>query len=139
MTNNKHQNPNSRLAGCDAEVAQASAYVHYQKANIPAWWKKIRAADKPPTPEQESFLQHVLNRCQTEQCELNRWNGPVKTRKSDMLSEPVRICLFGDPGAGKSHCLHLLRDCFKSCCGWDDAVRPLPYQPHQWLDRAIRE
>ena len=40
-----------------------------------------------------------------------------------VCTEPVRLCLFGPPGAGKSHCMHLLRDFFETCLKWTDGVQ----------------
>ena len=93
--------------GQEPEMMQPTAYVHLTKTQEAAWWKRMEASEKPPTMEQRSFLQAVAQRCRTEQQELNRWNAPGGSRSSGVLSESVRACLFGDPGAGKSHCIHL--------------------------------
>ncbi len=39
-----------------------------------------------------------------------------------LASEPARDCLLGVPGAGKSHCLKLLRRFFEECLVWQDGV-----------------
>ena len=47
----------------------------------------------------------------------------LKKKKEDArqkLSESLRICLFGIPGAGKSTCLKLLRSYFEEVLGWVD-------------------
>ena len=44
-------------------------------------------------------------------------------RKKWRFSESVRECLLGIPGAGKTHCLLLLRDFFETCLGWTHGVQ----------------
>ena len=76
----------------------------------------------------------VVRRCQEEQRDLARYcTPPTKSRsaqaKRDALaapaksSDPVRFCLFGIPGAGKSHCIKLLQEFFESCLEWEDGVQ----------------
>ena len=107
----------------DPNVTQARAYIRLEKTSIEAWWKKVGASDKPPTPEQQKFLKSVIARCFREQKELGRWNRPAKQGKTKSLSESLRLVLLGIPGAGKSHCIHLLRDLFQSCMNWSDGVQ----------------
>ena len=103
--------------------AQAGAYVELSKQNVAVWWRKIASSEKPPTEEQRRFLQDVIARCEKEQHELNVWNSPGCYRKTGMLTEPARRCLLGRPGAGKSHCIELLRDFFETCLLWTDGVQ----------------
>ena len=107
----------------EPETAQSTAYVHLTKVREAAWWKKLQSSDKPPTAEQRAFLKCVAQRCSTEQQELHQWNAPGGSRRGDILSEPERVCLFGDPGAGKSHCIHLLRDFFETVMQWEHGVQ----------------
>ena len=37
--------------------------------------------------------------------------------------EPVRDCLLGIPGAGKSSCIKLLRRFFEECLHWEDGIQ----------------
>ena len=83
----------------DVASAQGTVYMKFKQANIAAWWRKVNASDRKPNAHQTAFLEAVSTRCQTEAVELNRSNGPVKGRRNDILSEPMRVCLFGDPGA----------------------------------------
>ena len=103
----KHHKPASQRRSThkqgDVSTAQGTAYLKLKQANISAWWRKVQTSDKKPNAQQTHFLEAVSSRCKTEAAELNRWNGPVKSRRANMLSEPVRICLFGDPGAGTNY------------------------------------
>ena len=60
--------------------------------------------------------------CRTEHNELGKV-AAGSTKKAKVLSEPSCACLFGLPGAGKSHCLLLLRRFFEECLGWEDGVQ----------------
>ena len=51
------------------------------------------------------------------------WSGRCVGKKNMSLTERARLALLGMPGAGKSHCLHLLRDFFGSCMQWTDGVQ----------------
>ena len=107
----------------DPTYAQGSAYMKLKKTNIAAWWRKVNNSEKKPNPQQTAVIEAVSVRCQAEQAELNRWNGPVKNRRADMLSEPLRVCVLGDPGAGKSHCIHLLRSFFQEVMEWEHQMQ----------------
>ena len=80
------------------------------------------ASDERPTDEQKAFLDHVIARCNIEQKELGQTRAHVAESKTN-YSEPVRTCLFGIPGAGKSHCIKLLRKLFEDCLHWEDGVQ----------------
>ena len=110
----------------DPNVTQARAYVNLQQTNIDAWWQKQESSAKPPTSEQRKFIQSVIQRCLVEQKELHSWTGSWSgpaSQKKDGLSESKRMALLGIPGAGKSHCIHLLRDFFTNCMNWTDGVQ----------------
>ena len=79
-------------------------------------------SDERPTDEQKAFLDHVIARCNIEQKELGQTRAHVAESKTN-YSEPVRTCLFGIPGAGKSHCIKLLRKLFEDCLHWEDGVQ----------------
>ena len=79
---------------------QGCAYMHLKRANTQAWWRKINAGKKPPNAEQKAFLESVIQRCEAEANELPKLH--TRARKSTILSEPLRSCLFGIPGAGIS-------------------------------------
>ena len=81
----------------------------------------MRTGEKQPTKEQEAFLQHVVSRCETEHAEFTEWNKPGGQKKV-RLSEPARICLLGDPGAGKSYCITQLKDFFETCVGFEHGI-----------------
>ena len=105
------------------DYSQRRAYVSYNEQKVEAWWQTVRSSDKPPNREQENFLQSVIERCHAEREEMHRMNAPAKNQGKQKLSETERICLLGIPGAGKSHCLQLLRDFFENCLGWTHGVQ----------------
>ena len=41
----------------------------------------------------------------------------------ELTDEPVRDCLLGIPGAGKSTCIKLMRRFFEECLGWENGVQ----------------
>ena len=88
------------------DMEQSRAYVKLTATEEAGWWRKVRGSDKPPTREQEKFLESVIRRCKEEQRELSRWMSPEGGQKPEELSEPARLCLLGIPGAGKSCLLY---------------------------------
>ena len=86
-----------------------------------AWLSTLRASKEPPTAEQDRFLQRVVGRCCQERAELSKTS--LTSKKERSLSEPVRDCLFGLPGAGKSTCIKKVRHFFEHCLGWEDGVQ----------------
>ena len=101
---------------------QCRAYVQYQKRDVAAWKKNLMQSPEAPNQEQAAFLDRVLKRCEEEHAELGRAGGLV-TQKDQHLSEPIRDCLLGIPGAGKSHCIKLVRLFFEECLKWEDGVQ----------------
>jgi hypothetical protein len=101
---------------------QCRAYVQYQKRDVAAWKKNLMQSPEAPNKEQEAFLDRVLKRCEEEHAELGR-AGVLVTQKDQHLSEPIRDCLLGIPGAGKSHCIKLVRLFFEECLKWEDGVQ----------------
>ena len=100
------------------KIYQEKAYTTWTQLKEEDWWVKTRSHAEAPTQEQEAFLKCVIERCNTERRELasqrlrdlrtsNRKKS--KTQDNQKLTEALRICLFGIPGAGKSSCLKLLR------------------------------
>ena len=65
-----------------------------------------------------TFLKAVIQRCKDEMQSFKR--NPSIKQYSD---EPLRACLLGVPGAGKSSCLKLLRRFFEECLYWEDGVQ----------------
>ena len=107
--------------GRDPRAQRAQAYLTLSSDHVAAWWATIKSSAKPPSAEQEAFLQRVIGRCQAEQ----RYFSAATSSKAQqsVTSEPLRDCLFGIPGAGKSQCIKWLRDFFESCLGWQDGVQ----------------
>ena len=110
-----------RRSDMNPRVQQAQAYLTLSSERVGAWWSKIKSSSKAPSAEQEGFLQRVVTRCQAEQRDFSAV-GFKKTKKPE-TSEPLRDCLFGIPGAGKSQCIKWLRDLFESGLGWEDGVQ----------------
>ena len=105
-----------------AVTSQCRAYVQSGASSIEAWKAALKASDENPTEEQWKFLDSVIKRCAQEQAEL----GPLRAAPSKQalsLSETTRCCLFGIPGAGKSHCIKLVRKFFEECLKWEDGVQ----------------
>jgi len=104
-------------------MEQGRAYVYLHQRSVDAWWSKVDKLDKQPNAQQRRFLKSVIARCQHEYRELNAWNAARRQYKRGALTEPSRLCLLGIPGAGKSHCIHLLRDFFETCLQWSDGTQ----------------
>ena len=85
--------------------------------HVKEWVTKLRKEKEPPTDEQMVFLQRVIARCRREAAGLQHAAG------KDLADEPVRDCLLGVPGAGKSHAIKLVRRFFEECLGWEDGVQ----------------
>ena len=54
---------------------------------------------------------------------MSRLDAGAKSIGKEKLPETERMSLLGIPGAGKSHCLVLLRDFFETCLGWTHGVQ----------------
>ena len=105
------------------EYNQRRAYVRFNAGVIADWWKRVRSSEKPPNQEQEGFLASVIERCKIEQQVMSRLDTGSKNLGKEKLPETERMCLLGIPGAGKSHCLVLMRDLFQTCLGWTHGVQ----------------
>ena len=75
------------------------------------------------------FGMPFIGQCQQEASELLATASPTAAKKDGApaaqrkLSEPMRSCLFGIPGAGKSIGVKLLRSFFQDCLQWEDGVQ----------------
>ena len=107
----------------DVHFSQKHAYVQLEEKRVEEWWKRVETSSKPPTAEQRRFLESVIARCRQEQEELNALGASSPDKRTRSLSESKRSMLLGMPGAGKSHCILLLRDFFESCMQWTDGVQ----------------
>ena len=101
---------------------QSRAYAKYAKADATAWRKALYGSKDAPNEAQALFLDRVIQRCEEEHTDFRDAGAPV-AQNTKSLSEPMRACLFGIPGAGKSHCIHLLRRFFEECLRWEDGVQ----------------
>ena len=101
---------------------QCRAYTKFRKSDAKNWVEQLMESDDKPTKQQRAFVDRVIERCSIEHSELNKVRALAAGQKPD-LSEPVRDCLFGIPGAGKSHCIKLVRRFFEECLQWEDGVQ----------------
>ena len=102
------------------------AYVMWETSKVNAW-KATHLFSA--TVEQREFVKAIINRCSEEREEMLADAVPKRSRKAAavasqrLMSEPLRACLFGIPGAGKSHCIKLLRSFFEECLQWEHGVQ----------------
>ena len=96
---------------------QSGAYIIWKERDIGAWRLQLQHEAEPPTPEQGAFLDAVIGRCREESRAFK------STANEAFHNEPLRCCLFGIPGAGKSKCLKLVRRFFEECLAWEDGVQ----------------
>ena len=113
---------------------QTKAYCKWNSAVEKIWWDRVlKNATEPLTHEQTSFLECMVQRCKKEQQEMESLETHLhskvlkkKDTKTDKsiaeLSDPMRACLFGIPGAGKSTCIKHLRSFFVEVLCWEDGI-----------------
>ena len=65
-----------------------------------------------------TFLHAVMGRSRKE---MSVFKSNPSAKVYD--DEPLRACLLGVPGAGKSSCLKLMRRFFEECLHWEDGVQ----------------
>ena len=103
---------------------QMEAYVKWRDTSVDDWLVQLGRGEKPPNGEQKKFLSCVVDRCKQEHRSLG---VPVPHRggrkKQTLKDEPLRCCLMGIPGAGKSTCIEYVRRLFEECLGWEDGVQ----------------
>ena len=99
------------------KAAQKRAYVKWHEVRIKEWWSSLRSQELGPTAEQHAFLERVVGRCRVERAEL------MRVGEERAFTEPVRDCLFGLPGAGKSTCIKWIRSFFEQALGWEHGVQ----------------
>ena len=102
---------------------QQRGYVKWSNSNADSWLATEEAKAEPPTAEQRVFLRAIIHRCQREQDELACAGDILRPKAKRDLSEPMRACLFGIPGAGKSHCIKLVRRFFEDYLKREDGVQ----------------
>ena len=93
----------------------ATAYAKWNKGDALKWMKKLQSSDHALNKEQESFMHRVIHRCQTEAQELSDSNSKK--------SEPLRDCLLGFPGTGKSECIKTMRRFFQEVLHWETGIQ----------------
>ena len=75
---------------------QMEAYVKWRDTSVQGWLMHLGQGEMPPNKAQNDFLSCVVERCTQEHRSLGG------RKKSSMKDEPLRCCLMGIPGAGKS-------------------------------------
>jgi hypothetical protein len=99
------------------KAKQSRAYITWKEACVQDWLLVLEQDEEAPTAEQKEFLLTVIDRCRVEQENFK------KGRDTDLSDEPVRACLLGIPGAGKSTCIRLVRRFFEECLKWEGGVQ----------------
>jgi len=100
-----------------AKDFQARAYMAWKEADVQSWLTHLTQEEEPPNDKQMEFIRRVANRCR-EEC--RSFKAPHAKEYSD---EPLRDCLLGLPGAGKSTCIKYARRFFEECLQWEDGVQ----------------
>ena len=107
----------------------------WDDAKVAAWLSTVQGGDEKPTDEQMQVLERIIGRCRQEAADFRREAETVaepakkrrkatrRKRAAGAVSEPVRDCLLGMPGAGKSYCLTLIRRFFEEVLAWEDGVQ----------------
>ena len=96
---------------------QRRAYLQWSKVRVTDWFEKIGKEKEAPNAKQMSFLLRVAERCKQEAFDFQQ------TVSKEFPQEPIRDCLLGLPGAGKSTCIKLLRRFFEECLGWEHGIQ----------------
>ena len=87
-------------------VESNHAHITMTYRNVQRWFRDLENSDHPPNARQMAVLQGVRRRCEQEAREVN---GLSPQRPG---SEPLRGCVLGVPGAGKSECIKWLQRFF---------------------------
>ena len=103
--------------GMHPKAQQCKAYMSWKEACVADWLKQLQREKESPNEMQLAFLQSVIARCRVEAQKLKNPNLTV------YADEPVRDCLLGIPGAGKSTCIKLMRRFFVECLKWEPGVQ----------------
>ena len=93
---------------------QSRAYTAWNHKTATSWLRALQQSDKRLNSEQEAFMRRIIDRCQQEARDLT---GSFKN------SEPLRDCLLGFPGTGKSTCINTVRDFFEKVLHWEKGVQ----------------
>ena len=99
------------------KTIQAKAYMAWKEADVADWLAKLKKEKDPPNTKQMEFLLRVIDRCRNE---ATSFKSPQTKNFKD---EPLRDCLLGLPGAGKSTCINLVRRFFEECLQWEDGIQ----------------
>ena len=96
---------------------QVKAYIHWQETDVHGWLDKLEKEEESPNSKQKEFLERVVDRCRQEAKSFKN------AQANSYPDEPIRDCLLGLPGAGKSTCIKFLRRFFEECLQWEDGVQ----------------
>jgi hypothetical protein len=104
-------------AGMHPRAKQSQAYITWKEASVRDWLALLQKEAEAPNAAQLQFLHAVIDRCRQETSNFKRSNV------AEYDDEPLRCCLLGIPGAGKSACIKWARRFFEECLKWDDGVQ----------------
>ena len=81
------------------DVAPAAAHTTMHHVNVEHWFEDLQNSAKPPNAQQLAVLHAVRDRCTQEAAES------TAAAAGQPVSEPLRACVLGVPGAGKRECI----------------------------------
>ena len=116
LTKKKRQRP---------KKVQTAAYIAWKETDVQQWLANLDKETHPPNRMQREFITCVVKRCRQEHEQFKRAQTQQKQHRDMYDDEPLRCCLLGIPGAGKSTCIHYMRRFFEECLKWEDGV---PFQ-----------
>ena len=98
-----------RTKADDPRRLQTCAYLNWRETSIQDWVAHLQQEKPCPNEDQMCFLLRIIDRCRQESIALKNSGGK---KPSD---RPLRDCLLGLPGSGKSTCIKLMRRFFEEC------------------------
>ena len=102
---------------------QAAAYIAWKETDVQQWLKNLDKETHPPNRQQREFITCIVERCRQEHQQFKKAQSQEKQHRDMYDDEPLRCCLLGIPGAGKSTCIHYMRRFFEECLKWEDGVQ----------------
>ena len=114
LTKKKSQRP---------KKVQTAAYIAWKETDVQQWLANLDKETHPPNRMQREFITCIVERCRQEHEQFKRAQSQQKQHRDMYDDEPLRCCLLGIPGAGKSTCIHYMRRFFEECLKWEDGVQ----------------
>ena len=102
---------------------QSIAYMAWKETDVQQWLQQLEQEEHPPNQMQREFLNCIVNRCRMEFSQFKKAESQRMSSRDIYDDEPLRCCLLGIPGAGKSTCSNYMRRFFETCLKWEDGVQ----------------